>query len=267
MIRWINLPLFSVCFAALGAIWCAQSASAAPVQETVSYSYPDSISDAEALQRALSRVKMMALEKECGTQTSGASSRFRSENIDELSLFLFEMVGGSVVGTDVVGRETKTVFEGAGGEVFKECIVSALIDVRCDKGERDPTFSPDFPTRVHLNETAFREGETMVITVQPYQNMYINVFQYLPYVAEGADVYRIFPNDLQKSGFVHAGQKLTIPDGENEAIYELEVQLPKGKSRVSEEIMVVGTKKEIQTPAKENRGGPKTLLENPTFLF
>lgn len=231
------------------------------LQESASYIYPETESDAQAKEIALARVKKKVLEKVCGTQITGGTGRFKSEGVDELSLFYFEMVGGRVSETRNVSRKINIVKQGdANEQCIKECIVAASVVVECDKGKRDPSFAPSFAQDVQINDSYLREGDEIIITLKAANDLYLTVFQYLPYERSEQKVFRIFPNDSQSVNLIKEGKALRIPDAKSEQRYKLVAQLPSKKEQVSEELMLVATRERVKFPDAMTLGDFQRIL-------
>ncbi len=213
------------------------------------FSFPDTVSDADGCGAALARARRKALESVCGLQVSGGSGRFKNESIDELSLFLFEETGGRIVSAKTVSK-TVEYHRGAAPEstALKQCIVSTEIEVKCDRGNRDPAFAPNFLADVTLNETSLREGEELTVSLTATDSMYVSVFQYLPYIKAGKNIFRIFPNERQPHDYIKKGDKLIIPNTGVDSDYVYVAQLPKNKDHVVEELMTVATRKRVSFP-------------------
>lgn len=213
------------------------------------YIFTDSTSDKDGCDIALTRVRKQVLERVCGSQFSGGAGRFHSDDTDELSLFHFESVAGRVLNTRVEGKVVSMAISGNnGGDSVKQCTVSAAVEVACDRGRRDPAFAPLFSSDVKLNESVFRDGDPLQITMTAASGMYVNLFQYLPGERETEKVQRIFPNCMQREPFVKEGQELRIPDPSASDRYRLVMRLPQGKDRGAEELMMVATKKGVVFP-------------------
>jgi hypothetical protein len=106
-----------VCIQAAG---FATDATAGVVSEKAQFSFPDTVSDFDGCSSALARARRNALEKVCGVTVSGGSGRFRSEDVDELSLFTFEEVGGRIVAATHIRKkvdEQVNPVSGIGGSV------------------------------------------------------------------------------------------------------------------------------------------------------
>jgi len=224
-------------------------AMAAKLMESASYSFTDAVSDREGCELALTRVKKKVLELVCGTQFSGGSARFHTEEQDEMSLFLFESVGGRVTNTEIYRKVVTTLNRTASLEdAVKQCSITAMVEVVCDQGRRDPSFAPSFVSEVQLNETVFRENDSMRIRLIAASEMYVNVFQYLPAEKGAENVLLVFPNLMQRDSFLKAGQELRIPDADTARGYRLAMRLPTGKEKAVEELMLVATKNRVAFP-------------------
>ena len=153
--------------------------------------------------------------------------------------------------TKITGKYVKTLYRnGVAGECIKECSVTAVVEVECDKGKRDPSFAPSFLSDIRLNENVLRGGEGMIVYVKAESDMFITVFQYLPHLPDDEKVYRVFPNKMQSGGYLKQSESLMIPDDKLVQRYRLVADLPKGKERVVEELMVVATRTNIPFPEK-----------------
>lgn len=234
-------------------LFCSMTAQslAATLTESASYSFNDSTSDKQGCDIALTRVKKKVLEQVCGVIFAGGSGRFRAEGLDEISLFLFESVGGRVMATRTLKKEVLTVNRSqTSGDYLKQCTVFASVEAQCDQGRRDPAFAPSFVSDVSLNETIFRDNDCILIAVAAASDMYLSAFQYLPQERESENVLRVFPNLLQRESFIKKGQILNIPDSDTANGYRLAMRLPKNTERVAEELMLVATKKEVNFPGR-----------------
>jgi hypothetical protein len=219
------------------------------VTEQTKFSFLDTTSDAEGCNSALAIARKKAIEKVCGVTVSGGSGRFRSEDVDELSLFMFEEVGGRIVSVSTTKKTVECLNSSTPeGESLKQCAIVAKIDVACDSGKRNPAFAPNFLEDVSLKETNLRDEEGMIVTVQARSNMYVSVFQFIPYDQSGKNVRKIFPNGMQTADFVKQNTTLSIPNSNNGKNYKLVVRLPKGKEHVVEELMIVATVDKIVFP-------------------
>lgn len=234
---------------------------AATVVEKDTYSYSDTISDSEGCNLAFTRTKKKALESACGTQFSATSSRYRTEDADEMALFDFESVGGRIVAAKITAKNVTTIRKDAeAGEDTKQCAVTARISVECDSGKRDPGFAPSFSTDVKLNEMTFREKENMQIFIHANSEMYITIFQFIPYETSEENVYRLFPNRYQKQTLLKEGDTLSVPDYEAAKGYKFTASLPPKKDRVVEELMLVATKKKVVFADRMNLGAFQRIL-------
>jgi hypothetical protein len=216
---------------------------------TGEYRYTAAKSEVDACSLAVQRAVKSSIERACGSSFAGGASQFRSEEVDELSLFSFEMVGGHVVGEpELVSQDVRLVATGkTSNERVSECSVTARVEVRCDHGKRDPGFAPNFPNEVFLNRSAFREGDRMVISLTARSDMHISVLQFSPAQQAGQVVTLLYPNVFDRGALVTAGTAIRLP--ERSAPWEIFMALPhNSRKRTTEELMVLATRKPVAFP-------------------
>jgi hypothetical protein len=212
-----------------------------------SYVYGGHVSPQEGCKLAEQAIKREAVAQQCGSLMRGGAVRFKSESVDDLFRLHFETTGGRVTQFDSrVIHPAEAVVET--NTLLFCCTVEAKVSVQCDQGQRDPAFIPTPESQVKLNETAFREGETMQLSIQMPADLpglaYASVVQLLPYLEEEQRVWRLYPNPYQPSQALHANDQITLPN----AAYSLETSLPKGRKSVEEVLMVVFSRKPISFP-------------------
>lgn len=222
----------------------AQDAKAEWVSAEASYLIGREISESEACQRAERRAKEDALKQVTGEKISSEDNQvcFEDGSAAECSLnrYTWSTIDGLI--TDTKNMSVKTV-PGVSG--FQQCVVSLQVDVGVGIGEPDPNFD----MRIEINRPTFRDGEDLKITLTPTQPMYVNVFQFLPYMKADKQVLRIFPNPYDKQSLFK--EKGTIPTPAGTQKYDMTVGFPEGlKSRkkikmIDEYLMVLGTKEPI----------------------
>jgi hypothetical protein len=255
--------IFKVVLLSTCLIWAPLASHALELQETASYVFPDTESDAHARDVTLARVKKKVLEAVCGTQITGGAGRFKSEGIDELSLFHFETVGGRISGSSIISSEMNAIGQGPGQtrtHGLKECHVIASITVECDRGKRDPSFAPSFASDVQMNGSYLREGEEMVISMKAASTLYVTALQYVPSEHSEQKVFKIFPNESQSGNQVKEGQDLKIPDSKSGHKYKLVAQLPEKLEQAAEELMLVATKEQVKFPDIMSLGDFQKIL-------
>ncbi len=104
-------------------------------------------------------------------------------------------------------------------------------------------------TSYPVNLTKKRQSnETLELTLQTMENMYISIFQWSPY-EDSLTVKKIFPNDLDTVNFFESRIKHSIPTQNALQKYNLRVHFPDEEyffqDEVLELITVIGTKNEI----------------------
>jgi hypothetical protein len=216
-----------------------------------SYIYGSHVSPQEGCKLAEQAIKRQAVAQQCGSLMRGGSVRFKSESVDDLFRLHFETTGGRVTQFNsrvIHPAEAVTEASSLANTLLFRCTVEAKVSVQCDQGQRDPAFLPTPESQVKLNETAFREGETMQLRIQMPADLpglaYASVVQLLPYLEEEQRVWRLYPNVYQPSQALHANDQITLPN----AAYSLETYLPKGRKSVEEVLMVVFSRKPISFP-------------------
>ncbi len=220
----------------------AQTARAEWVTAEDEYNFGPELSESEACQKAERRAKEKALKAVTGEKISSEDSLVCSEMKDaadcSLNRFTWSTIDGLIKG---VRNKTMETVPGVSG--YNKCRVSLQVDVGVAEGNPDPGFD----IQVGLNRPTFRDGEALQISLSPSQPMYINVFQYLPYMKAEKQVTRIFPNPYDLEHFFQ--KKGTVPTDEGAQQYDMSVGFPEGlknhKDLVDEYLMVLGTRKPI----------------------
>ncbi len=207
-----------------------------------SYTFSAEMAEAEACKRAENKARASALGKVTGEHLSSEDLLSCSDRNDDeactMQRHTWSMIDGDIKEIRNLSRNTTDV-----GSGFRQCVVSLEADVVVGKGKPDPSF--DFG--VSLNQKTFRSGEEMSLRLDPTQEMYMNVFQWLPYEKDSNQIIRIFPNQYDPN--VRFNASSTIPTTEGKERYSLRVAFPeaykKAEKYVDEFLMIVGTKKSI----------------------
>ncbi|CAA6603780.1 conserved exported hypothetical protein [Rhodospirillaceae bacterium LM-1] len=216
------------------------SASADWVHAEGSYTFPPVMPEAEACQAAEDRARSEAVRQITGETLSSEDVMRCSEQGDEAECAHNSMVWTAVSGDirAIRGRKIETVPEVEG---YRKCLVSLEADVRAAEGQPDPSFT----IGVGLNNSVFRDGEPLVVTLKPSQPMAVQIFQWLPYEKGDAQISRIFPN--QFDDVKHIEKPITVPTTAGAKRYDLKVGFPigmlPGRKMVDEYLMVVATRK------------------------
>ena len=218
------------------------SASAEWVRATGSYIFPPVMTEAEACQQAESRARADAVRQVTGEILSSEDTMRCTEQGDEADCArnstVWTMVGGEIRSTrDLRSMTTVEV------ETYRKCTVSFEADVFVAEGKPDPNFD----VGVVLNNAVYRDGEKLMVTLNPSQAMAVQIFQWVPYEKGDAQVGRIFPNQFESLARIE--KPITIPTGAGGIRYDIKVGFPVGqpsvRKMVDEYLMVVATKKPI----------------------
>ena len=206
------------------------------------FNFGPDMSQTEACSKAERRAKIRALKSVSGENISSEDNMVCSEIKDEAECSMNRYTWSGIDGL-ITGIRNRTENVGPGIEGYKQCRVTIEVNVGVPEGNPDPSFD----LAVKINHFTFRQGESLKVNISPTQPMYINVFQYLPYMDMDKQVTRIFPNLYDKGQlFQKAG---SVPTLEGEKRYVLSVDFPKDlnnpKDLVDEYLMVLGTKKVI----------------------
>ncbi len=220
----------------------ALDAKAEWVSAEDTYNFGPEISQTEACKKAERRAKEKALKSIAGEKISSEDNMVCSEMKDaadcSLNRFTWSTIDGLIKGTR---NRLETSGDGIGE--YKQCTVTLEVDIGVAEGDPDPSFD----LQVELNQRTFRNGEPLKINLSPIQPMYINIFQYLPYLDTKKQVARIFPNPYDKKQLFQT--KGTVPTHEGSQQYDMTVGFPKGlgsgKDLVDEYLMVLGTRKPV----------------------
>jgi hypothetical protein len=229
-------------------IFCAASiftldAKAEWVQAKYTYNFGPEMSQREACQIAERRAKEKAHKSIVGEKISSEDymvcSEMKGAADCSLNRFTWSTMAGYIQGTK---NKQETLGNGIGK--YRQCTVTLDVNIGVAEGSPDPSFD----LQVKLNRRTLRDGESLKLDLNPTQTMYINVFQWQPYMDAEKQVSRIFPNAFDKRQlFRRAG---TVPTHEGSQQYEMTVVFPEGvkksKRLVDEHLMVLGTKNPIK---------------------
>lgn len=215
------------------------------VATSTQHLFTHEISVTQGCQRAVERLKLEAIAYRCGAQLSGGSLRVQGEQQDLLDRLYFESTSGYLTRYQELKREVEMV-EPLPGESLFRCSVEADLEVRCAQGERDPQFAPLFEQQVALNRIHFKENQEMALSIDPSDPMFITVLQLIPYFEEEQRVWRLYPHAEEESFSFEKSHPVTIPNQEVQWV----AQLPEGRSRVAEELVVIATREQVVFPEK-----------------
>lgn len=219
----------------------AVSSVAAEDTQHETFTYGTHITFDEGCNLAEQSLKRRIVAQQCGSLMTGGAMRALGETADVLYRLHFETTGGRVTSYKPVDRQH--------GEGLS-CTVSAILEVQCDQGRRDPAFLPAAESIVKLNETVFRAGEKMAISVRMPDDLqgqaHLNVVVLMPYEDADHRVARLYPNDHEAAKPLSAGSVQRIPGGDH---YDMALDLPKGRKSAEEALMFIFSRRPVSLPA------------------
>jgi hypothetical protein len=97
---------------------------------------------------------------------------------------------------------------------------------------------PSFYLDAGINQSVFKDGDTLEIHIRSTKNCYLFIFNIL----EGRKIIRLFPNSLTENNYLPADKKYIFPDsGAHKKGISLRVHLPENKETVTESIYILAT--------------------------
>lgn len=197
------------------------------------------ISPEKAKQQALERARQNALEQmEIGIESQ--IQMIRGENKEQIFDNFIEFSRSTVRGKIVEEKIVKwnNYFLEDGTPVYEVTLQAKVVS---ELGKPDPGFQ----LRLQLNQTTYRDGEEMVITVRSTRDAYLYIFNWL----EGDTVVMLFPNPYFQDNFLPADSLFVFPPPDMQHLLALEVNLPSNRTETQELIMAVAVRKKIRFPA------------------
>lgn len=212
------------------------------VNSSGEYNFGPDLTEELACQRAERRAKDNALRKVQGERFISDDMLVCKEqggnaNCD-LNRFTWSTINGMITGVRNYKRQTSVI---AGN--IRTCLISMEVNVQTAQGNYDPSFD----LSVHMNEKTFKDGDALLLSLEPSKAMYVNVFQWLPYEKSEKQVSKIFPNQMDRDNqFNSAGTIPTLKGREN---YDMTVGFPVGlktdEKLIDEYLLIVGTVNDI----------------------
>ena len=216
---------------------------AIPIDVKAEFYFGPDLSRNQACENARESAKSKAIAMVSGEKVSFDQQLQcfqRSKNVDERKCEINQntafLVEGQISKSEIISETVKTV---PGAQV---CTVLMVVDVIPPTHESDPSF--DF--KFEINRTNFRQGDNLVININPTNIMYVYIFNWRSTFNKD-NVVKIFPNEIDKDNYIN--RSITIPTKNSESKYsfELDWDAPIGydKDYMYESIIVVATKKPI----------------------
>ncbi len=201
----------------LGFIFFSTSASAKIVTAKYKSMHDGRISTNEGCELARNRAKLKALRKG-GAQTITTEEFEKCSEIDgrfncERNQFFLSSFNADITEISEIGKPKKTSKE-LDGDVIYYCEVTIKANVKPIKQIKDPSF--DFS--VKLNQQNFRDNDNLFMEIALTKPMFLTIFQVLPYEKGGNQVFKIFPNEMEKSNYIES-DKIKLPNNAKYQVY------------------------------------------------
>ena len=191
------------------------------------------ISPNETCRLAKERAKLKALESVTGQVISSEElekcSEVDGKSSCERNQFFLSSFNGEI--SEKLNTETLS-----SGEIIFVCKIKIKAKVAALEQEKDPNFDFD----VKLNNYNFRDGDNLEINIDLNQEMYLTVFQILPYEEKNYQVYKLFPLN-EEANFIQS-ESFKLPKSNKYEIY-----FPENvrKKSIDEYLFFIGSKKKI----------------------
>ena len=157
-----------------------------------------------------------------------------SDNAEcELNKTIISTINGRI---KKIKKQQRTLTKQEGSSI---CIYEIICDIVKPKKQKDANFH----FNLTLNKKIFRNDEKFTIDIEPNMKMFVNIFQWNPYISEGVNLTRIFPNKYESNNEIEKKRK--IPDIKSGYSFIVEYPSEKqNKKYVDEYLIVLATKKD-----------------------
>ncbi len=197
------------------------------------YNIHSEITEAEACRKAEARAKLNAIQKFNGeyiASDSFMSCKESGENVEcPMHTFTWSMLDGLISGV-----RNRTVFTTENLKDQRVCRV--VLEARVIS--RSDPIDPNFDIQVNLSHMVLRDGDPLTITVNPTQEMYLNIL-----VEDHSNMLtHIFPNKFDSNGKI--SNRTMIPISES---YSLAAKFPSHLSgnETQEVVHILSTQSEL----------------------
>ena len=194
------------------------------------YHISSTLSETESCARAEQKAKLSALQKLGGERLTGETVLTCTDN-KEIHCPITEFTWSTVNGL-IKGIKDKKV-----EKINGVCKVSLQAYVDTGIGKTDPNFD----LTVRLSKKMFEPNESMRVTINPTEHMYVSMFNWDPYAPADDQVTKLFPNPYDTDNEVTA--KITIP---REKTYKIKIFPSSHKQQSTEYLQVIATKNPIK---------------------
>ncbi len=201
------------------------------------YRFGPNVAESIACDLAFERAKKNALSNAYGEKVFSEDFMRCSESDNaecELNKTIISTIDGRI---KKIKRKIILPLEKQVGYSICTCqIIAAIVKPKKSK-------DANFHFNLILNKKIFRNDEKFTIDIEPNMKMFINIFQWNPYISEGSNVTKIFPNKFESNNEIEKKRK--IPDIKSG--YSFKVEYPaetQNKKYVDEYLIVLATKKD-----------------------
>ena len=203
------------------------------------YRNAGNISPNETCRLAKEKAKLKALERVTGQIISSEElekcSEVDGKSSCERNQFFLSSFNGEISEIEEINKKLDTE-KLSSGEVIFVCKIKIKAKVVALEQEKDPNFDFD----VKLNNYNFRDGDNLEINIDLNQEMYLTVFQILPYEEKNYQVYKLFPLNEEPNFIQNDSFKLPKTN-------KYEIYFPENvkKKSIDEYLLFIGSKKKI----------------------
>tara|TARA_B100001063_G_scaffold227925_1_gene238852 strand:- start:109 stop:987 length:879 start_codon:yes stop_codon:yes gene_type:complete len=251
-------------------IFFITNANAITIPElSASFIYGENESIVEACKIAKDNFFDKARRQAYGSETiSGESFKICTKSEDENNCKLFSNTFRSIGSIQIIDHEFFKFKDS------RDCKIAALGDNKFEaivKGsitlKKLPEPDINFDFRVEINKNDFlaypinksrdqlKKNDILKIDVETIEDMYISIFQWLPY-QDTYSIQQLFPNVMDKNNFFKSNVLNTVPSKTRLKDYSLRVHYPDEEKiftdDVQEFLMIIGTKNDVNFFDKYN---------------
>ena len=195
------------------------------------------ITPKEACQKALEKARVKAITDATGVTITREETQKCNETDNQVDCkqnqFSVMSLNGIITQEKQIGKEER--LEELGDQKIYICQIQ--IEALVEKiFEKDPAFE----INSKLNKSSYRDGEMMEIEIQSNADMYLTIFQYLPY--EKVDpIQKLFPSSRQKDNKLV--QERTILPQKNKEGFQVKFPNKIKLKNVDEHLIIIATKR------------------------
>ena len=202
------------------------------------YRFGPNVAESIACDLAFERAKKNALSNAYGEKVFSEDFMRCSESDNaecELNKTIISTIDGRI---KKIKKKKPTLTKQEGSSVCTYKITATIVKPKKSK-------DANFHFNLILNKKIFRNDEKFTIDIEPNMKMFVNIFQWNPYISEGTNLTKIFPNKYESNNEIEKKKKRKIPNIKSG--YSFKVKYPadtQNKKYVDEYLIVVATKKD-----------------------